>query len=85
MNMATFQKAIKVGSSIAAVLPKPLLKEAGITAGTLITVESVDGGVLIRPMLKPSRRVKSQDDRVAESALWLINRYKHALERLANA
>jgi antitoxin component of MazEF toxin-antitoxin module len=83
--MATIQKAIKVGSSVAAVLPKALLKETGIIAGTSISVESVDGAVLIRPVGGKDRRVKSDDERVAETALGLINRYQDALRRLADA
>jgi antitoxin component of MazEF toxin-antitoxin module len=83
--MATFQKAIKVGSSVAAVLPKALLKETGISAGSQITVEAVDGGVLIRPTRKAPRRAQTEDERVAATALGLITRYKNALERLADA
>ncbi|HEX2792575.1 MAG TPA: AbrB/MazE/SpoVT family DNA-binding domain-containing protein [Candidatus Paceibacterota bacterium] len=83
--MATLQKAIKVGSSVAAVLPKALLKETGIEAGTPIFVEAVADGVLIRPQKPRAKRTKSEDERVAESALTLINRYKTALERLSDA
>ncbi len=83
--MATLQKAIRVGSSIAAVLPKVLLKEAGITAGTRISVESIDGGVFIRSVRKEGgHHVTSADARVAETALRLINRYQSALERLSD-
>lgn len=84
--MATLQKAIRVGSSIAAVLPKSLLKETGISAGTSISVESTLGGVLIRSVRKTaSLSAKNSDERVAETALGLIKRYRVALERLANA
>lgn len=84
--MATMQKAIRVGSSIAAVLPKTLLKETGISAGTSIFVEHALGGVLIRSVRKTaSLRAKNADERVAETALGLIKRYHVALERLANA
>jgi antitoxin component of MazEF toxin-antitoxin module len=82
--MKLIQKAIKVGSSVAAVLPKSLLKQTGITAGTAITVEAVEDGVLIRPV-KPHARAKTDDEKVAETALDLMNRYKSALERLADA
>ncbi len=84
--MATIQKAIKVGSSVAAVLPKALLKETGISAGMNISVEYSAGGVLIRPVRKTmKRRVANADERVAETALSLINRYKTVLERLSDA
>ena len=83
--MATIQKAIRVGSSIAAVLPKALLKETGISAGTSISVEYTLGGVLIRPVRKTTSRRMNVDERVAETALGLINRYRSALERLADA
>ena len=82
--MATLQKAIKVGSSVAAVLPKALLKEVGISAGMSISVEHAHGGVLIRPAHKTSdRRVRNEDERVAETALGLIKRYQNALDRLS--
>lgn len=84
--MATLQKAIKVGSSVAAVLPKALLKETGIAAGMSISVEHALGGVLIRPVGKTARhRASSTDERVAETALGLIKRYQNALKRLADA
>ena len=83
--MATLQKVIKVGSSVAAVLPKTLLKEAGISLGSRISLESVDGGVLIRPVRKKKtkRNALNTDERVAETALRLIKRYQSALDRLA--
>jgi len=84
--MATIQKAIKVGSSVAAVLPKTLLKEVDITAGMQITVESLDGAIIVRPVHARVRRANpSEDERVAETALGLIKRYRKALEQLANA
>lgn len=79
--MATLQKVIRVGSSAAAVLPKTLLRDAGISLGSRISLESSDGGVLIRPV----RKTTGVDARVAETALVLINRYRHALKRLADA
>ena len=83
--MATLQKAIKVGSSVAAVLPKALLKETGIEAGMALSVEAVEGGVLIRPIRARGATKKTEDERVTETALGLMNRYKRALERLADA
>lgn len=84
--MGTMQKVIKVGSSVAAVLPKPLLKEAGITAGTQISVESLEGGILIRSVRRMGvDRPHTADARVAETALGLIRRYQSALKRLADA
>lgn len=83
-HMATLQKAIKVGSSVAAVLPKALLASSGIVAGAQITVEAVEGGILISPVLK-QRRTRTKDERVAETALGLINRYQKAIKRLADA
>lgn len=84
--MATLQKAIKVGSSVAAVIPKSFLKGAGITAGTQISVEPLEGGILIRSVRRmgtDSSRIA--DARVAETALGLIKRYQNALKRLADA
>ena len=84
--MATLQKAIKVGSSIAAVLPKTLLKGAGITAGTQISVEPLEGGILIRSARrKGADTLRTADARVAETALGLIKRYQNALDRLTDA
>ena len=84
--MATIQKAIRVGSSIAAVLPKALLKETGISAGTSISVEHMLGGVLIRSVRKTEKlKADNSDEHVAETALGLINRYQNALKRLADA
>lgn len=83
--MKTLQKAIKVGSSVAAVLPKALLAQTGISAGTPITVEAVQGGVLVRPATPTKATQKTEDEIVAETALDLMNRYKSALERLADA
>ena len=84
--MATIQRAIRVGSSIAAVLPKALLKETGISAGTSISVEHTLGGVLIRSVRKTANlSAKNSDERIADTALGLIKRYRVALERLANA
>lgn len=82
--MATLQKAIKVGSSVAAVLPKALLKQTGITAGTPITVEAIDGALLVRPAARARRAARGEGERVAETALSLINRYQDALDRLAD-
>lgn len=79
------QKAIRVGSSIAAVLPKAFLHDAGIAAGTRISVEAVEGGILVRPVKITGRRARTADDRVAETALGLINRYRNALKRLSDA
>lgn len=83
--MATLQKAIKVGSSVAAVLPKALLKGAGITPGSSILVEAADGGILVRSA-ESARRPHARDDAlVADTALGLIRRYQGALKRLADA
>lgn len=84
--MATMQKVIRVGSSVAAVLPKTLLKEAGITAGTQISVEPLEGGILIRSTRRMGAdNLRTADARVAETALGLIKRYQNALKRLADA
>lgn len=81
--MAT-QKLIKVGTSVAAVLPKALLEQYGITAGSAITVEVVDGGFFVRPADK-AQNANSDDARVADTALNLIRRYQKALTQLADA
>jgi antitoxin component of MazEF toxin-antitoxin module len=85
--MTNRQKAIKVGSSVAAVLPKNLLKDAGIAAGTPIIVERGGGGFIVRPVSSGSKRARAHvaDEQVAETALSLIKRYQGALKRLADA
>jgi antitoxin component of MazEF toxin-antitoxin module len=84
--MATMQKVIKVGSSVAAVLPKTLIKGAGITAGTQISVEPFEGGIFVRSVRRMgTKSLRTADARVAETALGLIKRYQNALKRLADA
>ncbi len=85
--MAFKQKAIKVGSSVAAVIPKAIIEDVGITAGTPIFVEAVKDGVLIKrtPQKSGKDDVSPEDERVADTALALIKRYQGALERLADA
>lgn len=86
--MAIKQKAIKVGTSVAAVLPKALMQEVGIEAGTAINIEHRDNGIFISPAVQSSRKTsnqKTEDEVVAETALSLIKRYQGALKRLADA
>ena len=77
--MATLQKAIKIGSSIAVVIPKKSLKSLGIKAGTPLALE-VDE--------QKRRFVVSHPARIANAELldWtnrFIKRYHGALEALA--
>ncbi len=77
--MATLQKAIKVGSSIAVVIPKKSLKSLGIKAGTPLALDIDE---------QKRRFVVSHPAHVADTELldWtdrFIKRYRGALEALA--
>ena len=77
--MATFQKAIKVGSSIAVVIPRRSLKALGIRHGTPLALDIDE---------KHRRFLVSHPAPMIDSELldWtsrFIKRYRPALEALA--
>lgn len=77
--MATLQKAIKVGSSVAVVIPKKSLKALGIKPGVQLAVEIDEHN---------QRFVVSHPAPLAETELldWsnrFIKRYRKALDALA--
>lgn len=77
--MATLQKAIKVGSSIAVVIPKKSLKALGIKPGTLLALDIDE---------VERRFVVSHPAPIANAELldWsqrFMKRYKGALDALA--
>lgn len=77
--MATLQKAIKVGSSVAVVIPKKSLKSLGIRAGTSLALDIDE---------KKRRFIVSHPTPIVDAELldWsdrFIKRYRSALEALA--
>lgn len=77
--MATLQKAIRIGSSIAVVIPKKSLKSLGIRAGTSLALDIDE---------KKQRFIVSHPAPIADAELldWserFIKRYRVALEALA--
>ena len=73
------QKLLKVGSSVAATIPKKSLKELGLKAGDEIRVmvDVKEKIVTIEPVHKPSKEILSWTDQ-------FIRRYRPALKALAN-
>lgn len=76
------QKAIKVGDSIAVVIPKKSLKGLGIRLGDELNVEvnQETKVVSISPTAQSSRR----QERIAELTYNFISRYRKDLEALAD-
>jgi antitoxin component of MazEF toxin-antitoxin module len=77
--MATLQKAIKIGSSIAVVIPKKSLKALGIKAGTPLALdidEKKRRFMVSHPALIANAELLDWTDR-------FIKRYRGALEALA--
>lgn len=77
--MATLQKAIRIGSSIAVVIPKKSLKSLGIKAGTSLALDIDE---------QKRRFIVSHPAPIADPELldWserFIKRYRGALEALA--
>lgn len=77
--MATLQKAIRIGSSIAVVIPKKSLKSLGIKAGTSLALDIDE---------QKQRFIVSHPAPIVDSELldWsdrFIKRYQSALEALA--
>lgn len=78
--MATLQKAIRIGSSIAVVIPKKSLKSLGIKAGTPLALdidEQKRRFVVSHPALIVDVELLDWTDR-------FIKRYRGALEALAH-
>lgn len=75
------QKVIKVGDSVAVVIPKKSLKGLGIRPGDEIDVEVNQQSkvVSIRPIAKSTKH----QDRIAKLTFNFINRYRKDLEALA--
>ncbi|KKU50241.1 MAG: hypothetical protein A3F53_01090 [Candidatus Zambryskibacteria bacterium RIFCSPHIGHO2_12_FULL_48_10] len=76
------QKVIKVGDSVAVVIPKKSLKELGLKLGdeVVVDVNPKSQSMSIRSLAKPSKH----QERIAELAYNFINRYRKDLEALAN-
>lgn len=77
--MATLQKAIRIGSSIAVVIPKKSLKSLGIKAGTPLALdidEQKRRFVVSHPAFVANAELLDWTDR-------FIKRYRGALEALA--
>lgn len=78
--MATLQKAIKVGSSVAVVIPKKSLKALGVKPGTSLALDiDEDSGTMT------VSRASMSNDELLEWTDRFIKRYRKALERLAAA
>ena len=76
------QKAIKVGDSIAVVLPKKSLKGLGIVAGTELDVEVNQQSRVVS--IRPTAKLSKRQERIAKLTYNFINRYRKDLESLAD-
>jgi len=76
------QKVIKVGDSVAVIIPKKSLKGLGISAGDEIDVEinQQTKEVKIRPIIQ----ISEHKEKIAELTYKFINRYRKDLEALAD-
>lgn len=83
--MATLQKFIKVGSSIAAVIPKRLLGVRG--AGAPISVERGERAntFVVRVFPNKSMPLSTREKHVLSITDAFINRYRSDLKRLKDA
>ena len=83
--MATLQKFIKVGSSIAAVIPKRLIGVRG--AGAPISVERGKHRdmFIVRVLTRKAMRLHARENRVLSITDAFINRYHADLKRLKDA
>lgn len=75
------QKVLKVGDSVAVIIPKKSLKELGLRPGDEVRVEinQKKKSVLIQPSVKLSKH----QQRIAELTFSFVNRYRKDLEVLA--
>ena len=83
--MATLQKFIKVGSSIAAVIPKRLLGVRG--AGAPISVErgKLANTFVVRVFPRKTAPLGAREKRILAITDSFINRYRADLKRLKDA
>lgn len=83
--MATMQKFIKVGSSIAAVIPKRLLGVRG--AGAPISVERGERAdtFVVQVLSRKTAQLNAREKRVLSVTDAFIDRYHADLKRLKNA
>ena len=77
--MATLQKAIKVGSSVAVVIPKKSLKALGIKPGTQLALDINEA----EQCLTVSHPAPIADAELLDWSKRFMKRYKGALDALA--
>lgn len=77
--MATLQKAIKVGSSVAVVIPKKSLKALGIKPGTALALDINES----EQMLTVSHPAPVANAELLDWTKRFTKRYKGALDALA--
>ena len=78
------QKIIKVGSSIAVVIPKPLAEENGFSAGNMVTIITREGSNQI--IIEPSQ-IQRKPDVDPDILSWtnnFIDKNRELLKRLAD-
>ena len=76
------QKAIKVGDSVAVVIPKKSLKGLGIHPGDKLNVEVNQQTKVVS--ISPLTKVSNRQERIAELTYNFINRYRKDLNALAD-
>lgn len=79
------QKLIKVGSSVAAVIPKELLSRVGRGAGTPISVEAGANKDTLTIRLGDLAGLSGREERILGITDRFIARYRKDLERLKDA
>ncbi|HYC34180.1 MAG TPA: AbrB/MazE/SpoVT family DNA-binding domain-containing protein [Candidatus Paceibacterota bacterium] len=76
------QKVIKVGSSLAVVIPKEIAQKNNIKAGSIVDFTEAKKGQLVYTTLKTSSTLNNEQTKVANIAMDFINRYRKDLEAL---
>jgi antitoxin component of MazEF toxin-antitoxin module len=76
------QKVIKVGSSLAVVIPKETAKKYNLEAGSVMELKTNSQGALIYTPIQSDVVMNSKDQQVAQIAVNFINRYRKDLEAL---
>lgn len=79
------QKLIKVGSSVAAVIPKEVLADMGQGAGTRIAVERGASPDTVTIRFETKGSLRAREKRVLAITDKFIARYRKDLERLKDA
>ena len=74
------QKVIKVGTSLAVVMPRNILEEAGLGVGDKIDTSFNKANRVIS--VKPIKEVSKEDQKIAKLTLGFISRYRKDLEFL---